>query len=49
LSFANIYHSQILPWLHNTEGICQDQPSSQVAVLDALVLAAGNMHPKFHQ
>jgi hypothetical protein len=45
----NIYRSQILPWLHNTEDICQGQSSNQVATRDALVLAAENMHPKFHQ
>jgi hypothetical protein len=38
-----------LPWLRNVEDICQDQPSSQEAVQDALVLATERMHPKFHQ
>lgn len=48
LSFENIYRSQILPWLRNTEGICQGQPSSQEAMLDALVSEAGSTHPRFH-
>jgi len=37
-----------LPWLCSIEHICQDQPSSQEAMQDALVLATERMQPKFH-